>query len=224
MFVAANYMKSYALSPMEFAKKAVESKKYGADLIYVVDSSGGMFPEQIREYYLAIKDSCDIAIGFHGHNNLGLAIANSLEAFKVGYDFIDTTLQGLGRSAGNAPTEVFLAALAKLGHHNNIDLIKILDLGYSYINPMIDARGWQPLDIVSGYADFHSSYMHLIHKYSSEYSVRPELLIIELCKINKIDAPEDLVRQIASSLKREDGIYMGKYRFNRYIGREQDRK
>ncbi len=223
MFVAANFMKSYALSPKEFAANAKLSESYGADMVYVVDSSGGMFPNDIREYYQAIRDVSDISLGFHGHNNLHLAIANTLEAINLGYDFVDTSLQGMGRSAGNASTEILVATLIKMGMEVDIDLLKILETSNTYVNPLISSKGIHPLDVIAGYADFHSSYMGLIHKYSAKYSVHPAILITEITKINKVDVDEEVLEEIAQKLEKKTDLFIGKYQFNRYIGNEQSR-
>jgi 4-hydroxy 2-oxovalerate aldolase/long-chain acyl-CoA synthetase len=159
MFVAANFMKSYVLTPEEFAQKVKIAENYGADMVYIVDSAGGMFEHNIKEYYDAVKKISNIPIGFHGHDNLGLAVSNSLAAAKFGIEFLDSSLQGLGRSAGNAATEILVFCLMKLGYKLNIDYLKLLDVGYKYIQPLVPHKGKIPLDIVSGFAEFHSSYM-----------------------------------------------------------------
>ena len=84
MFVTANFMKSYALSPVEFAKKVELSEKFGADLVYLVDSAGGLFAGDIRDYFTAIRKVSEIPLGFHGHDNLGMAVSNSVEARQDG--------------------------------------------------------------------------------------------------------------------------------------------
>ena len=72
-----NYMKSYVLTPDEFAQNVLLSETYGANCVYIVDSAG-MFPNEIQEYYNTIREYSDIRLGFHGHNNLGLAVTNSV--------------------------------------------------------------------------------------------------------------------------------------------------
>lgn len=223
MFVTANYMKSYALSPEKFAEKVKLSEKYGVDVVYVVDSAGGMFPEDVRKYIEAIRKVSNIPLGFHGHDNLGLAIANSLEAVHLGVDFVDTSLQGLGRSAGNASTEILISSLKKKGYDLNLDLFKILDLGQRYIQPILNRKGQMPLDIISGYADFHSSYMPHIQKYSAKYKVNPLLLIIEICKIDKVDLKEEILESVAQKIKKNEDIYLSEFGFNKYVGGEQDK-
>ncbi len=220
--VFANYMKSYALPPNEFAQKVKLSENYGADGIYIVDSSGGMFKEDLKKYYDAIRKVSKISVGFHAHDNLGLAVANNLEAIEMGMDFVDSSLQGLGRSSGNAATELLVAALIKKNYKLDIDYIKLMEIGHKYIIPLLTNIGRQPLDIVSGFADFHSSYMGYIQKYCEKYNINPLLLIIENCKFNKIDIDEELLDELARKIKLQKSETVGQYNFNRYFGHEQN--
>jgi 4-hydroxy 2-oxovalerate aldolase len=81
------------------------------DYFYMVDSYGGVYPEDVRENYQLIRDRCDVKIGFHGHNNLELALINTLTAIECGVDIIDATITGMGRGAGNLKTELLLTTL-----------------------------------------------------------------------------------------------------------------
>lgn len=224
MFVAANFMKSYALAPDKFVNMVKLSEKYGSDLIYIVDSAGGMFTDDIKRYYEAIRKVSDIPLGFHGHDNLGLAISNSIEAVNMGFEFVDSSLQGIGRSAGNASTEILVAALFKMGYELNIDFMEVLHIGQKYIQPLMTTNGKKLLDIVAGYSEFHSSYMHYIQKYSAKYCINPAILIIETCKIDKVHVNDELVDKVARRIKKDEEVYLGKYDFSRYVGREQDEK
>ena len=222
MYVAANYMKSYALSPKEFAKKVILSEKYGADVVYIVDSAGGMMPGAIKDYVTEIRKVSDMPLGFHGHNNLGFALANSLDAVKMGFRLVDASLQGIGRSSGNACTETLVAVLKKAGYETGIDFLKLLKLGQKYIYPILPKQGQQPLDIVSGYAEFHSSYMPHILKYAAKYRVEAESLIIEMCKINKVDVEDKTLEKIAEKLRKSRDVYIGRGGINQYVGGEQE--
>lgn len=221
MLVTLNIMKAYALDPLTFADKVKMVQDYGVDVIYIVDSAGGMFFEDIKEYFEAIRGVSNLPIGFHGHDNLGLALSNSIECAKLGVEFIDSSLQGIGRSSGNAVTELLVTALLKLGFDINIDLISTLKLGEKFIRPLLNKKGRGLLDIICGYAEFHSSYMHYIQKYAAKYSVNPEQLIIEYCKYDKVNLDEEKLEQIASKLPNEK-IFLGAYKFDAYIGGEQD--
>ena len=152
IFVCANFMKSYTLPPKKFVEKLKLSEKFGADMIYIVDSAGGMFPEEIKKYYNEIRKHTDIALGFHGHNNLGLANANSLYALDLGFEFVDTTIKGIGRSSGNASTELIIASLIKKNIVIDIDLLKLLEIGQEFIQPMLLNKGFMPLDVIAGFS------------------------------------------------------------------------
>ena len=224
MLVATNYMKSYVVSPREFAGKARISKEYGTDIVYLVDSAGGMLPKEVESYIDVLNDLVEIDFGYHGHDNLGLAVANSLVCYEKGARFIDASLQGLGRSAGNASTEQVVLALARYGKETGIDILDLVDLGFEEIQPILKGIGKNPIDLVAGYALFHSSYMPTIRKYANKYSVDPKLLIIELCKINRVEAPDALVEKLAIDLKSESKdkkLLVSKYHMEEYLVDEQ---
>jgi 4-hydroxy-2-oxovalerate aldolase len=222
MTVCVNYMKSYALPPAEFAQKAILAGRYGADILYIVDSAGGMLPDNLSDYIRAVRAVSDIRLGYHGHNNLGLAVSNTLRAIREGVELADTSLQGLGRSAGNASTEQVLMVLDRMGVAHGIDLLKLLDLGFEAVQPLVTQRGLNPIDLVCGFSLFHSSYIPVISKVSAKYCVDPRELIIELCKVDQIEAPEDLVEAVAKRLpKKEEALFPIKYRLERYFINEQ---
>lgn len=224
MFVCSNFMKSYVSSPHEFAKYAIEAEKFGSDLVYIVDSAGGMFPEDIEKYVVAVREKSDtLRLGFHGHHNLGMGVANSLKAFELGVEVIDTSLQGFGRSAGNTPTEQFLCVLMRRGIDIGIDPISVMDIAEKYIQPLIQSKGFNSVDMISGYAQFHSSYLSIIEKYAKEYRVDPRRLIIAVCMHDKANAPHALVEQQARILA-ENGIQgIWKPIYKQYIGGEQEK-
>jgi len=222
LFVSANYMKSYALKPEKFAEKVVLSERYGVDIIYIVDSAGGMFSEDVKNYYNAIRKISDIPIGFHGHDNLGLGVSNTITAVELGVEFVDSSLQGLGRSSGNVSTEVLVLALKKKGIDVGINYRKILEIGEEIVQPLLTTKGRNPLDIISGYADFHSSYMNKILNCAIEYNIDPVELIIEISKVDKIDVDDKILNEIAKKMKKVNYSVHSKYDPSSYVGAEQD--
>ncbi len=220
LMVAANYMKSYTATEAEFEACVKLSVSYGADYIYVVDSAGCMLPEDLKKYFDVIKRN-GVKAGFHGHNNLGLANSNSLYAIDLGFDIIDTSLQGLGRSAGNASTELIVALMDLKYGFKGYDNRRLIQFSDEYVRPLVKNVGLYGLDIYCGIAGFHSSYMKYIHKYASKYSVNPYTLIVEYCKYDKINMDEKKLEAIAKELPKED-INISKYGFTRYIGDEQN--
>ena len=223
MFVCSNFMKSYVCTPAKFAEYAQSVEYWGSDVIYIVDSAGGMLPEQLEEYYIAIKEKCaTIKVGYHGHDNLGLGVANALKAADLGIDIIDTSLQGFGRSAGNTCTERFISAMVLKGLDMGFDPIEVMDIGEKYIQPLINKKGIDSIDTVSGLALFHSSYMPVIEKYSNKYGVDPRKLIVSVCEENKFEASDELVERKAKHLL-DLGI-KGNWKafYSHYYGEEQD--
>lgn len=222
MFVTANYMKSYARPPEVFAEKTRLSEEYGADMIYLVDSAGGMLPDTVRDYYRASRKVSDVPIGFHGHDNLGLAVANSLVMAEEGAVVIDTSLQGLGRSAGNASTEKTVAVLEKWGHQTGTDLLRLLRVGQRYVNPIRSNPAQMPLDVVSGQVEFHSSYMPKIIDAAYKYDVDPARLIRAVSERDKIYASEQLVEDAAKELEGPGDGRPADYGFSSYPGEEEN--
>ena len=118
--------------------KLMES--YGAQTIYITDSAGYMLPEDVKSAVGALRDVLkpETEIGFHGHHNLGMGVANSIAAIEVGASRIDASVAGLGAGAGNTPLEVFVAVCERMGIETGIDMGKIMDVAEDVIVPMMD--------------------------------------------------------------------------------------
>ena len=199
--VFANFMKSYAVSPKEFAQKVKDSLKNGADYIYLVDSAGGMLPNDVKSYILEAKSICDCKLGFHGHNNLTLAIANSLVAIECGATIIDTSLQGIGRDGGNASTEVLLSILIKQGLIKRRDLNALLDYSELNILPLLRNKGIKSMPLVSGIGLFHSGFYPVIKKYADKNNVDPRDIIIQLSNVNVVEPKEEDIEKAIKLIK-----------------------
>lgn len=197
-----NFMKSYAVTPKTFALKAKAAAKAGAQVIYIVDSAGCMLPEEVDEYIRRLKEVSEVKIGFHGHNNLHLAVANTLQAIRSGADFVDTTLYGIGRNAGNAPTEVVLAVLKTMDIDLKIDLFKVMDVVDRYVSPL--ARQFQMYDMLSvtmGFSKFHSSFLPKVKKISDEYNVDLRKLLFKAGRENPSEIDEAELIEYAKQLQ-----------------------
>lgn len=219
--VFSNLMKTYAISTYQLIMYAQSLVELGVDGIYVVDSAGGMLPKQISRMVKAIKSFYDIPIGFHGHNNLLMANANSLAAIESGADYVDATLGGLGRGAGNAQLESLIAIFQKAGlMDNNISVFELSDLSHQTIglNYCDLIKGSSKREITEGTTNFHSSYTDLLEKTAKKYRVNAELLMQEVCKINIIDPSEELFEMAAANiLAGKDGrIFAPKFYHKKY--------
>lgn len=215
LFATVNLMKSYILSPTKLSDTIAKVKTYGADVAYLVDSAGCMLPEEIESYFETIRKKTDIMLGFHGHNNLGLAVSNSLKCIQLGFDFIDCSLQGLGRSLGNAPTEQLVMILEKQGYPLDIDVPRLLEYGYTIIKDVSKKTPMHPLDLVCGYSGFHSSFLKDIYRCCSEKNVDPMRLIIAYSKENKAIMDYELLCKIADKLPKD--LEANPYNFREYF-------
>ena len=203
--VHINLMKTYAL-PVHSILEQLESF-IGLDLtsIYVVDSAGCMLPFEVSEYVNELKNS-GWNIGFHGHNNLQLANANCLSAINAGANLIDGTLSGMGRSAGNAQTEVLSWIIGQAGYHSNIDTFSLFETIEKYLKPIMNIpQGNDIMDIVIGMSKFHSGYLSMFKRAIGKYDINIYHLIQQVSEINCINPSEELIESIAKDLSRTNG-------------------
>lgn len=200
LFVMANYMKSYTMEPDEFAENVQRSESYGADCVYIVDSSGSMQPCQILAYYEAIKRVSNIQVGFHGHDNLGTSLWNSMVAAEAGFDFVDCSLCGIGRGAGNTQLDLFAINAMKKGLIDEINVKEILNYSQERIVPLLLDREMRCVDIICGMSEFHTSYLKYIQKAADKYRVNPLDLIEMYARIDKINMDVDVLDKVAQSL------------------------
>lgn len=157
--VMANFMKSYTVSPAELAAKAKVLHAHGAEAIYVVDSAGGMLPEEVGTYVRALAEATPARIGFHGHNNLELAVSNTVSAWQNGATLLDCSIGGLGRSSGNTRTELLIPVLRSMGVALPYDFQGVLRIWQDVLRPILQRRPVEALEVVGGYARIHSGAM-----------------------------------------------------------------
>lgn len=197
----SNLMKSYAVPPNEFAEIGLHAQEYGADYLCVVDSAGGMLPEDVRNHIEAASNKCSIPVCFHGHNNLSMAIANSLEAIDAGAAIVDTSLQGMGRSEGNAITEILVAILQQRGQCEDISVNALLDTSEAMIRPLLHNTGYSPMGVTYGRAKFHSSFIGTIMEVADRFNIDPRELILKVTEHDQVNAPLDLVEKVAQEIE-----------------------
>lgn len=204
--VSSNLMKTYVLPPEEALQRAIDVDRWGADVVVIVDSAGGMLPPEVAEYVRLFKENVGAAIGFHGHNNFQLAIANALAAIEAGATVIDTSLRGMGRSAGNAQTEVLVTVLGKMGIDLGIDIRKTMDLSECLIAPLVQEHGVDDIAVTAGYALFHSSYLKIIYRVAQKMNLDPRDLIVRVSEIEKVRVTEELATKVAEEIRREQEV------------------
>jgi 4-hydroxy-2-oxovalerate aldolase len=197
-----NFMKSYTISPDDFAAKARRAVDAGAEVVYLVDSAGCMLPSDIGRYFERLADIKDIKTGFHGHNNLHLAVANSLKAIECGANFADTTLYGIGRNAGNASTEVMVAIMKMMGMKLDIEVFDVMEVVDRYILPIMKHfQMYDMLSVTMGYGRFHSGFYPLVKKVADSSGVDVRRLVFLAGRRNPAKISEDELRRYSEELK-----------------------
>lgn len=197
-------MKGYILSAEELAEEAKMLESFGLDEITIMDSAGTMLPPDVSEYVKRMVQAVSIPVGFHGHNNLGLSVANAIAAFESGATVLDCGLMGMARSAGNLSTEVAIAAFKRLGKLENINFYKLLNFIDKTLAPKMNEYGYknciQPIDLVYGYAGCHSSFSELFKTISLEKGIELYPLIVEVSKIDMKAPSRELIESVAEQL------------------------
>ena len=178
--VYINLMKSYKNNFDQMLPKLETVKKCDwLEGFYLVDSAGGMMMNEVEKFSKNLSSffSNEIKLGFHGHDNLGLAIPNSLIAVDNGFELIDCTMQGMGRSAGNTNAERLVTILEKEQIKIDIDPVEVMKLSEEYIRPKLPKAGHAGLDTMAGFTLFHTAYMDELIKISKTYKVDPYKLM-----------------------------------------------
>jgi 4-hydroxy 2-oxovalerate aldolase len=192
------------MAPVE---KLVEQAKlfesYGAEVVYVTDSAGALLPHEVTERVTALKNELSCDIGFHAHNNLSMAMANTAAAVQAGATYIDGSLRALGAGSGNTQTEVMVAVLEKMGYHTGIDLYNILDVA----NDVVAKYMPRPQEVTGsslmmGYSGVYSSFLLHTEKAAKQFNVDERDVLMELGKMQAVGGQEDLIYEVASQLRK----------------------
>jgi len=198
-------MKGYILSPQELAQEAKMLESFGLDEITIMDSAGTMVPSQVREYVSEMCKAVSIPVGFHGHNNMGLSVANAIAAYESGAASLDCGLMGMARSAGNLSTETAVATFKRLGLFEDIDFYKLLNFIELKLEPAMEEYNFtnpiKPIDVIYGYAGCHSSFGGLFKSVAEKKEVGLYPLIVEVSKIDRKAPSLELIEQVAEKIK-----------------------
>ena len=194
-------MMSHMLSPAELGEQARKMESYGAEAIVFMDSAGHFLPADVSERVRALVQATDIPVGFHGHNNLGMAVANSIAAVEAGASILDATSRGFGAGAGNTQLEVLVPVLEKLQISTGIDLYKLLDAADLAERELMPSVPWiSSLSVVSGLSGVFSGFIAPVRRISAEWQVDPRDVFFELGRRRIIAGQEDLILEVASEL------------------------
>lgn len=194
-------MMSHMAPTAKLVEQAKLMESYGADTVYVVDSAGALLPYQVSEKIRALKDELNVNIGFHGHNNLSLAMANTLAAIEQGATRIDGSIRCLGAGAGNTQTEVLVSVLDKLGIRTGVDLYKMMDIAEDLVAPILEKPQEITKDsLVLGYAGVYSSFLLHAQRAAERFGVDSRDILLELGKRSVVGGQEDMIMDVAAEI------------------------
>ena len=177
-------------------------EQYGADIIYVTDSAGYLLPNEVTERIQALKQHVGCEIGFHAHNNMSLAMANSLAAIEAGATYIDGSLRALGAGSGNTQTEALIAVLNRLSIKTGIDLYKVIDVANNTVAPILPRpQEISGSSLMMGYSGVYSSFLLHTEKAAKQFHVDERDILVELGKRKAVGGQEDLIYEVAQQLQ-----------------------
>jgi 4-hydroxy-2-oxovalerate/4-hydroxy-2-oxohexanoate aldolase len=199
-------MMSHMASAQKLVSQAKLMEGYGANCIYVTDSAGHMLPESVKEKLGAVRAALrpETELGFHGHHNLAMGVANSIAAVEAGANRIDAAAAGLGAGAGNTPLEVFVAVCALMGIETGIDLNKVEDVAEDLVVPLMDHPIRVDRDALTlGYAGVYSSFLLFAKRAEKKYGIPARELLVELGRRGMVGGQEDMIEDAALTMARE---------------------
>ncbi|MDV7243289.1 MULTISPECIES: 4-hydroxy-2-oxovalerate aldolase [Rhodococcus] len=196
-------MMSHSQPPEALAKQARIMADAGCQCVYVVDSAGALIMNGVSDRVAALVSELgdDAQVGFHGHENLGLGVANSVLAVEAGALQIDGSTRRFGAGAGNTPVEAFAAVTEKLGIRTGIDTLKIIDAAEDVVRPIMDDDCLlDRLSLTMGYAGVYSSFLKHADAHARRYGVSGAEILIEAGRRKLVGGQEDQLIEIALGL------------------------
>ena len=190
-------------------KQAKLMEGYGANCIYVTDSAGYLLPEQVKERIAAVRAALkpETELGFHGHHNLAMGVANSIAAIEAGANRIDAASAGLGAGAGNTPLEVLVAVLDRMGIDTGVDVWKIQDVAEDLVVPLMDFPIRIDRDALTlGYAGVYGSFLLFAKRAEKKYGIPARDLLVELGRRGMVGGQEDMIEDTALTMARARGL------------------
>ena len=199
-------MMAHMASPEKLVTQAKLMESYGANCIYVTDSAGYLLPDGVKERLSAVRAALnpETELGFHGHHNLAMGIANSIAAIECGATRIDAAAAGLGAGAGNTPMEVLIAVCDRMGIATGVDVWKIQDVAEDLVFPIMDFPIRIDRDALTlGYAGVYGSFLLFAKRAGAKYGIPAREILVELGRKKMVGGQEDMIEDTALTMARQ---------------------
>lgn len=199
-------MMYHMTSTENLLEQARKMQEYGAKGVIIMDSAGASTPELVKRTVSTLKDNLSVEIGFHAHNNLGMAVGNTYEAILSGATIVDGTLRGFGAGAGNCQLETLIALLKKQNYDIPVNLYRMMDTSEELVSKWWEHdKGLDDISIINGLAGTFSAFkVHVINA-AKTYNVDPRDILIEAGKRKTVGGQEDVLIEIARELSMSTG-------------------
>ncbi|MDQ1502893.1 MAG: 4-hydroxy 2-oxovalerate aldolase [Actinomycetota bacterium] len=196
-------MMAHSQPPEFLAKQARVMADAGCQCVYVVDSAGAMVLDQAADRVAALVAELrvDAEVGFHGHENLGLGVANTILAIRAGATQADGCTRRFGAGAGNTPTEALVAVCDRLGIRTGVDTYGMFDAAEDVVLPVMDEEcKLDRMALVMGYAGVYSSFLKHAYRIADRYGVSGTEILVEAGRRKLVGGQEDQLIDIAVAL------------------------
>jgi 4-hydroxy 2-oxovalerate aldolase len=197
-------MMAHMNTPEGLLEQARLMQSYGADAVYIADSAGALTTNEVRARVAELVGGLDVPLGVHAHQNLSLAVANSIAAFEEGARNLDGTSAGLGAGAGNCPTEILAAVCEKNGIVSGVDPLKLMDLSEEVTRPlMVRQQVVDRAGLLLGYAGVYGSFLLHAQRAAERYNVSQADILLELGRRKVVGGQEDMIIDVALELAKK---------------------
>ena len=199
-------MMAHMNTPEGLVSQAKLMEGYGANCIYITDSAGYMLPDDVTARITAVRAALkpETELGFHGHHNMAMGVANSIAAVAAGANRLDAASAGLGAGAGNTPMEVLIAVCDRMGIQTGVDVWKIQDVAEDLVVPIMDFPIRIDRDALTlGYAGVYGSFLLFAKRAGEKYGVPARDLLVELGRRGMVGGQEDMIEDTAITMAKQ---------------------
>ena len=201
-------MMAHMIEAEELVTQLKMMEDFGAHCVYITDSAGYMLPDDVTSRVALARAELkpETELGFHGHHNMAMGVANSVAAVAAGANRIDASLAGLGAGAGNTPLEVFVAVCDRMGIETGIDTFKAMDVAEDLIIPMMDHPVRVDRDALTlGYSGVYSSFLLVAKRSAKKYNLSTRDILVELGRRRTVGGQEDMIEDLALDMAKAQG-------------------